>query len=1039
MNSNKKPVAKAGSTPGIPRRQPHLPIIPVLTQAEYFKDIVATVREPLLVLDGDLRVLAANRSFYKTFKVKQKDTLGNQVYDLGNRQWDIPALRALLETILPDKAVFNDYEVEHDFPFIGKRILLLNARRIPAPPKEAQWILLAFEDVTERRRLERLLQASEQRFRRAFETAHDGMLLIEKTGGMIVNSNPAVQDMLGYSDQELLEKNIWEIGLLKNHRHFKQTALELEEHGIGFFYNTTIQHKQGGQFPADVYLMNRAAVFQCNIRDITAKKRIIDALEDNEKKYFNLVDQSPDGLFLIESSGKITSVNKAMCKELAFSEEELLSMNIWDIIPEQFLDQYRQRLAKILQGEKLGKVAEYVLSGKDGKYHYVEILSAPHYSGKGIIGYQGIARDVTARKQAEEKLEKSEKHYRLLFDEMFSGFAVHEIICDQSGTPTDYRFLSVNKAFEKMTGLDASDILGKTVLEVLPGTESSWIERYGKVALTGEPTRFENYSAVLGKHYEVRAYCPEHGKFATLIIDITARKQAESQLAYQSALLESVNDAIVASDAQYRLTAWNASAESLYGWKTEEVLGRNGLEIIRTEWPAKDAEEMRRAILELGHWRGEATQARKDGKRLPVEISSMVLRDESGQITGYVSANRDISEQKRVEKYLRQLAAIVESSNDAIIGKTLDAVITSWNIGAERIYGYTAAEVIGKPISLLVPPGHDNEIFQILEKIKRGENIVHYETKRQRKDGEIIDVSLTVSPVKDENGEIVSASTIARDISERKHAEEELSLYQEHLEEVVAERTRELRDAQEQLVRHERLAVLGQIAGSVSHELRNPLGVISNAIYYLKLVQPDADEKIKKYHDIIERETRNSENIINDLLDFARHKPAEQERVSVVELVQRTLERFPVPATVTVIRKVRAELPMVLADPRQVEQVLGNLTTNACQAMATQKSSATGVKEGGKLTISAHVLALVSGRDPQKEMLAIAVKDTGVGIPPENIPKLFDPLFTTKITGIGLGLAICKKLVEANGGWIEVQSAPGKGSTFTLYLPTQVE
>ena len=148
------------------------------TQVETFKDIVATIREPLVVLDTELRVLSANRSFYKFFKVKAGETVGRLIYDLGNQQWDIPALRTLLETILPQKAVFNDYEVEHEFPTIGKRILLLNARRIPGPPKEPQWILLAFEDVSVRMRLERTLEASEERFRRAFETAHDGMLLI---------------------------------------------------------------------------------------------------------------------------------------------------------------------------------------------------------------------------------------------------------------------------------------------------------------------------------------------------------------------------------------------------------------------------------------------------------------------------------------------------------------------------------------------------------------------------------------------------------------------------------------------------------------------------------------------------------------------------------------------------------------------------------------------------------------------------------------------------------------------------------------------
>ena len=334
--------------------------------SSFFEDIFATIHESLLVLDGDLRVVSANRSFYKTFKVNPKETVGTLIYDIGNRQWDIPALRTLLESILPQKTTFNNYEVEHEFPGIGRRIMLLNARKIQLPSKEAQLILLAFEEVTERMRLERALQASEQRFRRAFETAHDGMLLIEKTGGQILNSNQSAQDSLGYSKHSLQKKKLWELGILKDEQQFRQTSLKLEEQGFFGFAEATIPTSQGGHFPADVYMMDRAAVIQCNIRNTTDRMLIIDALKDNEKKYFDLVDQSPDGLFLIESSGKITSVNKAICKELAFSEEELLSMNIWDIIPEQYLDQYRQRLKKILEGLKLEKVSEYVVRGKDG-------------------------------------------------------------------------------------------------------------------------------------------------------------------------------------------------------------------------------------------------------------------------------------------------------------------------------------------------------------------------------------------------------------------------------------------------------------------------------------------------------------------------------------------------------------------------------------------------------------------------------------------------------------------------------------------------
>jgi PAS domain S-box-containing protein len=258
------------------------------------------------------------------------------------------------------------------------------------------------------------------------------------------------------------------------------------------------------------------------------------------------------------------------------------------------------------------------------------------------------------------------------------------------------------------------------------------------------------------------------------------------------------------------------------------------------------------------------------------------------------------------------------------------------------------------------------------------------------------------------------------DITEQKRAELQLAHYAEKLEGMVDERTLELKNAQEQLVRQERLATLGQLAGSIGHELRNPLGVISNAVYFLKIIQPDASEKVKEYLDIIENETKTSDKIITDLLDFTRIKSLDRQPVAVSELIHQTLEHYPAPPSVEVALEIAPDLPLVYVDPQHIRQVLGNLTVNACQAM----------ENIGKITISAAA---------QGDMIHITVQDTGQGIPPEHMEKLFEPLFTTKIKGIGLGLAVSRKLAAANGGRIEVQSEPEKGSTFTVVLPTYKE
>jgi PAS domain S-box-containing protein len=248
-----------------------------------FEDIFLTIREPLLVLDEELKVLLANHSFYEAFKVTPDETLGNSIFAVGNRQWDIPSLRKLFEELLPVNSNFDNYQVEHVFPTIGHRIMLLNARRIYHEGIGMQMILVAIEDVTELKQMEDELRESEERYRLVFETSKDGLLILDKETGNITHANPAVAELLGYSREEFFGKKPHEIGVLKDVEDFQETEQELDKAGFIHYDDASVETKEGQRVAADIYLINRAGWIQCSIRDITNNKKLEGQLRQAQK------------------------------------------------------------------------------------------------------------------------------------------------------------------------------------------------------------------------------------------------------------------------------------------------------------------------------------------------------------------------------------------------------------------------------------------------------------------------------------------------------------------------------------------------------------------------------------------------------------------------------------------------------------------------------------------------------------------------------------------------------------------------------------
>ncbi len=362
----------------------------------------------------------------------------------------------------------------------------------------------------------------------------------------------------------------------------------------------------------------------------------------------------------------------------------------------------------------------------------------------------------------------------------------------------------------------------------------------------------------------------------------------------------------------------------------------------------------------------------------------------------------DAMKQNPAEEIRSRLAAIVESSDDAIISMDLDGINTSWNRAAERMYGYTAEEVLGRHISLLSPPERADDSIKILERIRGGERTEHFETVRVTKSGERIDVSLTVSPIRNQRGEIVGASKIARDVSERKRAEAALRA-------------------------SEKLAATGRLAAAIAHEINNPLESLTNLLYLLE-TNPSLDVQARSYARLAQQEIERVAQLARKALTFHREEPVAVP-VSCAELIESLLELYQhkLHARRIIVEKRLESSHTIEAAPGELRQVFSNLISNAIDALPG----------GGRLCV--HVFDSHLWQRPYQEGIRITIADNGKGIPPQIRQQVFEPFFTTKgEKGTGLGLWLAMSVVEKYGGLISLRSRaePGRtGTSISVFFP----
>jgi PAS domain S-box-containing protein len=466
-----------------------------------------------------------------------------------------------------------------------------------------------------------------------------------------------------------------------------------------------------------------------------------------------------------------------------------------------------------------------------------------------------------------------------------------------------------------------------------------------------------------------------------------------------AAIVDSSDDAIISKDLNGIISSWNRAAQRIFGYTADEIVGTTILRLIPEELRFEEDEILKkiRAGERIEHY--ETVRVRKNGEKFPISVTISPVRDSTGQVVGASKIARDVSDRKHFDYTRFRLAAIVDSADDAIISKDLNGIVQSWNEGARRMFGYEPDEMIGQPMLRLIPKELQYEEEDILRKLRAGERIDHYETTRLGKSGKLIDVSVTISPITNNEGVVIGASKIARDISDRKQTEGVL-------------------------LQAEKLAATGRMAAAIAHEINNPLESLMNLIF-LARQNCSASPAAKGYLLTAESELERVSHIARQTLGYYRDTGSPSE-VYLHDLIENVLTVYQskLLASGISVESSFNDLRKISVSEGEMLQVFSNIIANAIDAM----------RQGGKLSIS-----LGNPMAKDRDGIRTIIRDSGTGISQGHLSRIFEPFFTTKgDLGTGIGLWVTKQLVEQRGGQIGVTSstAPGKtGTAVEIYIP----
>jgi len=633
--------------------------------------------------------------------------------------------------------------------------------------------------------------------------------------------------------------------------------------------------------------------------------------------------------------------------------------------------------------------------------------------------------DITDIKNSLEDLRQSESKYRQLFENMLNGFALHEMIFDDAGKPTDYRFLEINKAFEQITNLTSEDVIGRRVTAIIPGIENDsadWIGKYGQVVLTGKPLQFEQYSEVMDKYVSVLAYATSPTTFAVLFEDISERKMADEKMAEKERLFRNtfeqaaVGMAHVSPDGSWLRV--NQRLSNMLGYLPEDLLQMTFQEITHPDDLGSDLKQVNEILTgKIERYAMKKRYIVKDGSTLWVNLTVSLVRDNEGNPDYFISVVEDIHERKMAEERLRQSEYELRMAQErAHIGNwtyDLSGQFT-WSDELYHIYGVSKQSFTPSEASYeeLIHPEDRHLIQKWMESCLAGHKTkplifraIHPE------DGTIRTILRHGNLQTDDKGNPCCIKGTSHDITEQKELEEQFQQAQ-------------------------KMEALGTLVGGIAHDFKNILAGITGNLYLAKQHVKDVPEAAQNL-EVVESLSYSAAELIKQLLTFARKDRVVMKPLPLVPFLKETLKllRPSIAENIDINTDISDEMFIINGDATQLQQVLFNMVNNARDAVEDIKAPT--INFSLKKVRADDGLRNKLPEATHDAYVLLSVSDNGKGIPAADIEHIFEPFYTTKEQGkgTGLGLAMVFGAVKRHQGFIDTQSSQEKGTTFHIYLP----